>query len=127
MPDLHKDDFYAWSAEQAALLRSGNVSAIDAANIAEELEDMAGNKRDQLINRLGILLAHLLKWRFQPQRRGRNWAATIREQRRRIDRLLRQNPASKTPVKSCPGALQPDRASGLRDSRVGGKLCRSIR
>jgi uncharacterized protein DUF29 len=95
MPDLHKDDFYAWSAEQAALLRSGNVSAIDAANIAEELEDMAGNKRDQLINRLGILLAHLLKWRFQPQRRGRNWAATIREQRRRIDRLLRQNPSIK--------------------------------
>ena len=61
--------------------------------IAEELEDMAGNKQDQLTNRLGVLLAHLLKWHYQPERRGRSWLATVREHRSRVERLLRQNPS----------------------------------
>jgi hypothetical protein len=39
----------------------------------------------------------LLKWIFQPERRGNSWIATIEEQRQRIARLLRKNPG----LKSC--------------------------
>jgi hypothetical protein len=45
---------------------------------------------------LGILLAHLLKWQYQPERRSRSWEATIKEQRRRIERVLRKNPGLKS-------------------------------
>jgi hypothetical protein len=40
MCDLYDRDFYAWTAEQAGLLRAGNVSAADIAHIAEEIESM---------------------------------------------------------------------------------------
>jgi hypothetical protein len=41
------------------------------------------------------LLAHLLKWQFQPERRSNSWIATIREQRRAIARHLKDNPSLK--------------------------------
>ena len=93
--EQYHSDFHAWALHQAAMLRAGLVLQADIMNIAEELEDMAGSKQDQLTNRLGVLLAHLLRWHYQPARRGRSWLATISEQRRRIDRLLRQNPSLK--------------------------------
>ena len=93
--DQRETDFYTWAAGQAALLRAGNLSAIDAPNLAAELEDQMGSVQDQLTSRLGVLLAHLLKWQFQPERRGNSWLATIREQRRRVARLLRKNPGLK--------------------------------
>lgn len=93
MSDLYERDFHAWANEQAALLRAGNLSAADITNIAEEIESMGRSERDQLTNRLGVLLAHLLKWRYQPERRGKSWRSTIREQRRRSARLMSKNPS----------------------------------
>ena len=93
MSDLYRNDFYAWASEQAALLRAGGLSAADTANIAEEIEGMGHSLRDQLTNRFGVLLAHLLKWHYQPGHRGNSWRLTIREQRRRVSRLLSKNPS----------------------------------
>ena len=93
MSDLYERDFYAWANQQAALLRAGALSAADIANIAEEIESMGRSEREQLTNRLGVLLAHLLKWQFQPARRRKSWRSTIREQRRRAARLLDRNPS----------------------------------
>lgn len=95
MSELYDQDFYAWTTEQAELLRAGRAAELDWANIAEEIESVGNSLQDQLISRLGVLLAHLLKWRFQPDRRGNSWRLTIAEQRRRIDRLLRKNPSLK--------------------------------
>ena len=54
---------------------------------------MGASERRELGNRLAVLMAHLLKWQFQPERRGRSWQLTIKEQRNRIQRVLRQNPS----------------------------------
>jgi hypothetical protein len=59
---LHDQDFHALANEQAGLLRSGKFSEADIENIAEEIESMGRSERNQLTNRLAILLAHLLKW-----------------------------------------------------------------
>ena len=90
---LYERDFYAWANEQAALLRAGEFSAADIGNIAEEIESMGRAERNELTNRLAVLLTHLLKWELQPERRGRSWALTIREQRRQVARNIRQNPS----------------------------------
>jgi hypothetical protein len=95
MSDLYDRDFYAWTNEQAELLRAGRASELDWTNIAEEIESVGNSLQDQLTSRLGVLLAHLLKWRFQPGRRGTSWRLTITEQRRRVERLLRKNPSLK--------------------------------
>jgi ribosomal protein L29 len=93
MPDLYETDFYAWTRQQAELLRAGKLPALDVAHLAEEIESMGRSERNQLANRLAVLLAHLLKWRFQPGLRGNRWRLTIREQRRRAARVLAQNPS----------------------------------
>jgi hypothetical protein len=93
MSILYDRDFYAWANEQASLLRAGIASELDWPNIAEEIESMGRSERNQLTNRLAVLLAHLLKWQFQPGLRGNSWRLTIREQRRRGARVLAQNPS----------------------------------
>lgn len=89
----YEDDFYAWTVEQARLLRSGELSAVDIENIAEEIESMGRSDRRAIESRLTVLLIHLLKWQMQPTVRSPSWSATIREQRRRIEKLLRELPS----------------------------------
>lgn len=93
---LYDRDFYAWTLKNAELLRQGRLSEIDAEHVAEELETMGRSERRELINRLAVLLAHLLKWRSQPNRRGRSWQLTIKEQRRQTARVLSDNPSLKS-------------------------------
>ena len=90
---LYDDDFFAWTKEQAALLRSGDLSLVDVLNLAEEIESMGKSLRRELRSRLIVLLAHLLKWRHQPGFRSRSWSATAREQRRQIRELLTESPS----------------------------------
>jgi Domain of unknown function DUF29 len=88
-------DFYSWAFHQANLLRAGRLSEIDSENIAEELTGLGNEQYDKLESALAVLLMHLLKWDHQPDRRSRSWQNSIREQRRRVDRLLRKNPGLK--------------------------------
>jgi hypothetical protein len=99
MPDssapLYERDFYAWANEQAALLRAGNLTAADIGHIAEEIESMGKAEKRELVSRLAVLLAHLLKWQYQPPYRGPSWEVTIRNQRRDITDHLADNPSLK--------------------------------
>jgi hypothetical protein len=91
--DLYRTDFYAWANEQARLLRRGEVSEADIANIAEEIESMGRSEKRELVSRLTVLCLHLLKWQFQPALRSASWQATIRIQRRALARHLADNPS----------------------------------
>jgi hypothetical protein len=62
--ESYKQDFYAWAMKNAALIRQGRFSEIDAEHVAEELESMGKSEKRELISRLSILLTHLLKWQF---------------------------------------------------------------
>ena len=92
-PSLYDQDFYAWANEQAALLRAGRLAEADIANIAEEIESMGRSEKRELVNRLAVLLLHLLKWQFQPGLRSNSWRLSIKEHRLRLDRHLRDNPS----------------------------------
>jgi hypothetical protein len=93
---LYERDFYAWTQEQAALLRSGRLEQLDTEHLAEEIEALGRQERRELVNRLGILLGHFLKWQFQPQLRGKSWQATIIEQRQDIQELIAESPSLKS-------------------------------
>ncbi|RIK33423.1 MAG: DUF29 domain-containing protein [Chloroflexi bacterium] len=90
---LYDSDFYAWTQNQADLLRQGDFRRLDLDNLIEEIEDMGKSQQRQLESRLVVLIAHLLKWQFQPDKRSRSWQATIRIQRIRLHKLLRENPS----------------------------------
>ncbi|MBW4517362.1 MAG: DUF29 domain-containing protein [Timaviella obliquedivisa GSE-PSE-MK23-08B] len=92
---LYETDFYAWTQEQVNLLRDRQWSQIDLHNLIDEVESLGKQQRQELRNRLSVLLSHLLKWEYQPHR-SRSWLATIRVQRRDTLRLLKENPSLKS-------------------------------
>ena len=86
--NLYEQDFLAWVENQAEALRARQVGAIDWANLLEEVESMGISQRHEIKSRLTILLMHLIKWAWQPEKRGNSWRKTIRVQRREIVDLL---------------------------------------
>lgn len=93
---LYETDFYAWTLEQAKLLKQGQLNQLDVLNLIEEIESLGKREKQELRNRLGILIGHILKWQYQSDKRSNSWKATIREQRRRIKEHLEENPSLKS-------------------------------
>jgi hypothetical protein len=77
-------DILAWSQEQAQLIRTGQFELIDVVHVAEEIEDVGKSEQREMIHRMAVLLAHLLKWQYQPERRGASWGKTIKAQRKEL-------------------------------------------
>jgi hypothetical protein len=93
--DLYETDFHAWTQQQARLLRERRWGDLDLENIAEEIETLGRSDKRQIESRLEILIAHLLKWKYQPGLRSPSWSGTITEQRLRIGDLLKESPSLK--------------------------------
>lgn len=121
--DLYETDIVAWANEQASLLRSGALDRLDLEHLAEEIEDVGKSEQRELAHRMAVLLAHLLKWRFQPERRGASWEVTIRTQRSSIERRLRRTPSLKATLADADwwadvwddALAEATRATGIRD------------
>lgn len=91
----YDQDFYAWLMQNAQLLREHKFAEIDSENVAEELESMGKREKRELVNRLAVLLAHLLKWTSQSVKRSNSWKNTILTQRIDIIELLTESPSLK--------------------------------
>ncbi|MEN9374317.1 MAG: hypothetical protein RIR79_1869 [Pseudomonadota bacterium] len=91
----YETDIVAWAHEQAALIRAGRFEHLDLANLAEEIEDVGKSEKRELATRMAVLLAHWLKWKYQPSKReqGFSWERTIRDQRKAIARRLKATPS----------------------------------
>ncbi|NBC49794.1 MAG: DUF29 family protein [Gammaproteobacteria bacterium] len=100
---LYELDYSAWAAQTAELLRQGRFSELDLEHLVEELGDMGKSQRQELVSRLRVLLAHLLKWQFQYRRlserwaefEGKSWRNTLIEQRLSLGYLLEEHPGLK--------------------------------
>ncbi len=90
---LHEQDFYAWTQQQLALLKTKQLEQLDIAALIEELESMGASEKRELISRFEVLLMHLLKWQYQPSFQGRSWLLTIEEQRLKLQDHLQDNPS----------------------------------
>lgn len=93
--NLYEADFYAWTQEQAELLKLQQWNQLDLPNLIEEIESLGKQQRAELRNRLSILIGHLLKWEYQVSKRSRSWFNTIRVQRIDVLQLLKENPSLK--------------------------------
>jgi hypothetical protein len=97
----YEEDFYAWTMAEADLLRKGQFSALDVPHLIEELESMGASEKRQLVASMAQLIFHLLKWQFQPDFREfskRSWGASIKEQRKKVKKILLQNPSLKPKI-----------------------------
>ena len=90
---LYETDFYAWTQEQGARIRARAHNDIDWENVAEEIESVGRSDKYEIEHRLEVLLLHLLKWKYQPEKQKPGWLATIREQRSRLERRIEDSPS----------------------------------
>jgi len=90
---LYDEDFAAWTASTARLLRARRLAEVDIEHLAEEIEDMGRSHAREMNSRLRVLLVHLLKWQRQPQKRSRGWRSTMDAQRVELRDLLRESPS----------------------------------
>jgi hypothetical protein len=118
----YDEDLARWATEQASFLRAGQLEHLDREHLAEEIEDLGSSLESEIESRLDVLVMHLLKWEFQPEKRSNSWRASIKEQRERIERRLTRNPSLRNhPAAVLPGAFAlalPDaiRETGLPES-----------
>jgi len=91
--DLYETDFFVWTQEQARLLRERRFDDLDLENLVDEVESVGRSDKRQIQSRLEVLLAHLLKWKYQPGGRGNGWIGTIFEQRGRLIDLVEDSPS----------------------------------
>jgi hypothetical protein len=99
MSVAYEKDIIAWANEQASFIRAGRFDLLDLENIAEEIEDVGKSEQRELESRMAVLIAHLLKWQFQPTHQGSSWGLTIKEQRKMIAIRLKQTPSLKASLK----------------------------
>jgi hypothetical protein len=90
---LYDEDFYAWTTTTASLLRQRRFAEIDVAHLAEELEDMGKRERRALESHIRNVTLHLLKWRYQREKRNASWRQSIRNGRIEVQKLLRDSPS----------------------------------
>ncbi|MBK7001880.1 MAG: DUF29 domain-containing protein [Rhodoferax sp.] len=115
MSTSYETDVVAWANEQAALIRTGRFDQLDLTNIAEEIEDVGKSEQRELASRMAVLMAHLLKWQYQPEKRatGSSRARTIKVQRNGVISRLDGTPSLKTKL------TDPKWCSNTWDDAVG--------
>lgn len=90
---LYEQDFYEWLQTNISLLKEEKFAEIDLENILEELESMGRSEKNALKSNLRILLMHLLKYKYQPEKRTNSWRYTITEHRQRLQDTFKTSPS----------------------------------
>jgi hypothetical protein len=94
----YEQDFYLWITTTIEKIRNRDFDSVEWENVLEELEDLGNERKNELESRLMVLFEHLLKLAYWNEERAyneRGWKGTIREQRKRLNRLLKKNPSLK--------------------------------
>jgi len=93
MKTLYDTDFNLWTEQTITALKSGDLQTLDLDNLIEEIEAMTRSDKREIFNRLKVLIMHLLKCKYQPQKKTRSWVKTINEQRDQIELVLADSPS----------------------------------
>jgi hypothetical protein len=92
---IYEQDFSLWLEQAVQLLREGNLAALDIENLIEEIECMGRSEKQAVKSNLEIILMHLLKYKYQSEKRSNSWRYTLLEHRRRLDEAFKTSPSLK--------------------------------
>jgi hypothetical protein len=110
---LYVADFSTWLNQQVSALKHRDGDNLDWDNLAQELILMGISQKNELKGRLIVLLTHLLKWKYQANKRSISWFTTITNQRDDLQDLLAENPCLSQYV---PDLLIKDYRNGRREA-----------
>jgi hypothetical protein len=115
----YDDDFHAWTLDQAARLRRERPAGVDWQNLAEEVESLGRSDKRALGSDLKVVLEHLIKWRYQPDKRSESWSDSIEEHRDRIARIIADSPSlAGWPAEVLAVEYARARRKALRDTKL---------
>jgi hypothetical protein len=103
--DLYEEDFNLWLERQAKLLRERHFDELDIDNLVEEVESIGRSERRAIESNVEVILIHLLKCQFQPERRTRSWLDSLLEHRGRLARDFRDSPSLRRHAKEHLGEI----------------------
>jgi len=87
------DDFAAWIDHQVAALQAGRFEELDIEDLADEVESLARRDFKKLRSAIRVIIKHMLKWDYQPERRDVSWRKSINAARRRVWGELESSPS----------------------------------
>ncbi|MDZ8086565.1 MAG: DUF29 domain-containing protein [Nostoc sp. DedQUE12b] len=93
---LYETDYLQWLETTVEKLQSQDYANVEWENLIEEIADMVRNERRSLKSNLIVILMHLLKWQFQPDKRSGSWEGSIIEHRRCVKEALNDSPSLKS-------------------------------
>ena len=112
---LYDLDFYQWTQSQSDLLRVEEWEQLDWQHIAEEIESLGKKDKRQVQSRLAVLITHLLKWEYQPEKRSPSWRKTLKEQRFRLMLILNDSPSLKVGLPEFIAVVYPYAVENVAD------------
>ena len=123
MATKYETDFYGWTQEQSEKLRrllaqQSNID-LDVENILEEIDSLGRSNYHQLISRFEEIAIHLLKLHYSTVLEcERLWKNSVRGQRNRIARLLRESPSLKSRLQDALDAAYEDALRHFSDEKL---------
>jgi hypothetical protein len=93
--DLYEQDFCLWIEQAVKLLAENRLSELDRENLIEEISDMGSSQKHGLESNLEVVLMHLLKYKYQSEKRSNSWRSTLFEHRRRLQKAFKTSPSLK--------------------------------
>jgi hypothetical protein len=89
----YDQDFLTWTQQQADYLKKGCWSELDVKNLIEELEALGRSEQKELSSYFQLLVMHLLKCQYQPEKRTSSWNNTLSNCRDKIEDCLEDTPS----------------------------------
>lgn len=95
LPVSYDRDFMLWIDATVQLLKERRFAELDLENLIEEVEDLGRSNKSALRSNLIVVLLHLLKWKYQPEKRSKSWQSSILEHRRHLEDDFEDSPSLK--------------------------------
>ena len=92
---LYETDIIRWVEQQVALIEAERYREVDWKNLLPEIEDLSKRERDRFLSSIRLIIQHLLKWEYQPEKQFCSWEITIKRERNHLKRYLRDTPSLK--------------------------------
>ncbi|WP_271254668.1 DUF29 domain-containing protein [Pseudanabaena sp. Chao 1811] len=89
----YEQDFLTWTQQQAEYLQKGRWAELDVKNLIEELEALGRSEQKELSSYFQVLVMHLLKCQYQPEKRTPSWNNTLSNCRDKIQDCLEDTPS----------------------------------
>ena len=112
-------DLNLWIGAQVEALRAARFADIDLPNVIEELDALAKRERRALQSQLRRAFLHMLKMRYQPEKRTHSWEDSIGKAMQKVFDILDTSPSLRREMldlalKAYPGA----RSGAARETRL---------